>query len=99
MYDRVNHNIMYTSELFSTVETKLYAYVDDSVWLLLQLQNPGIVIWLVSAWCYLWEMKFNASETKSMIVSKSLTIRPHLLLMRLQKERDDLNHIGCDLRA
>ena len=30
----------------------------------------------VSEWCDLWRMKLNASKTKTMIVSRSRTMRP-----------------------
>ena len=31
----------------------------------------------VSEWCYLWGMKLNASKIKTMIVSRSRTMRPN----------------------
>ena len=32
----------------------------------------------VSVWCDLWEMKSNEGKTKTMIVSRSLTVHPQL---------------------
>ena len=36
-----------------------------------------------SEWCDLWGLKLNAGKTKTMIVSRSLTIHPHLQLAEL----------------
>ena len=37
----------------------------------------------VSVWCNLWGMKLNASETKTMIVSRSRTVHPQLTPLTL----------------
>ena len=48
----------------------------------------------VSEWCDLWRMKLNASETKTMIVSRSFTMHPQLPPLTsgrtVLKESDDL---------
>ena len=52
----------------------------------------------VSEWCNLWEMKFNASKTKSMIVSRSHTMYPQSPPLTIGetvlKESDDLVILG-----
>ena len=52
----------------------------------------------VSEWCDLRGMKFNASKTKTMIVSRSLTMHPQSPLLTIcgtvQKESDDLVILG-----
>ena len=37
----------------------------------------------VSVWCNLWEMKLNASKTKTMIISMSCTVHPLLTPLTL----------------
>ena len=69
--------LLYTVELFSIVENKLYGYVDDST-LVAVVPSPAQRIDAtesinrnlirVSVWCDLWEMKRNASKTKTMIL-------------------------------
>ena len=48
----------------------------------------------VTVWCNLWGMKLNASETKTMIVSRSRTVHPQLTPLTLDgtvlKESADL---------
>ena len=48
----------------------------------------------VSEWCDLWGMKLNASKTKTMIVSRSLTMHPLspplIIGGTVLKESDDL---------
>ena len=75
--------LRYTSELFSILENKLIGYADDST-LIAVVPSPGVRVAVaeslirdlirVSEWCNLWGMKLNASKTKTMIVSRSLTI-------------------------
>ena len=52
----------------------------------------------VSEWCDLWGMKFNASKTKTMIVSRSCTMHPQSLPLTIGgtvlKESDDLVVLG-----
>ena len=79
--------LLYTSELFSILENKLIGYTDDST-LMAVVPSPGIRVTVaeslicdlgrVSEWCDLWGMKLNASKTKTMIISKSRTIHPHV---------------------
>ena len=74
-----------TSELFSILENKLISNNDDST-LMDIVPFPGVRIAVakslirdlgrVSEWCDLWGMKFNASKTKTMIVSRSRTMHP-----------------------
>ena len=72
-------------ELFSILENKLIGYADDST-LMAVVPSPGVRVSVaeslirdfgrVSEWCDLWGMKLNASRTKTMIVSRSRTMRP-----------------------
>ena len=76
---------LYTSDLFSVLENKLISYADDST-LIAAVPSPGLRVAVaeslshdlvkVSEWCDLWGMKLNASKTKTMIVSRSLTMHP-----------------------
>ena len=77
--------LLYTSELFSILENKLIGYADDST-VIAVVPSPGIRVMVaeslnrdlvrVNAWCDLWGMKLNVSETKTMIVSRSCTMHP-----------------------
>ena len=77
--------LLYTSELFSILENKLIGYADYST-LKAVVPSPGARVTVaeslnrdlvrVNAWCDLWGMKFNASKTKTMIVSRSRTMHP-----------------------
>ena len=83
--------LLYTAELFSVVENKLYGYVDNST-LVAVVASPGERVAVsesinfdlnrVSAWCNLWGMKLNASKTKTMIVFRSCTVHPQLTPLR-----------------
>ena len=57
----------------------------------------------VNAWCDLWGMKFNASKTKTMIVSRSRTMHPHppplTIHGTLLKESDDLDILGVTFES
>ena len=67
------------------MKIKLIGYADDST-LMAVVQSPGVRVAVaeslirdlgrVSEWCDLWVMKFNASKTKTMIVSRSRTMHP-----------------------
>ena len=86
------------------MENKLYGYADDSTLETVVPSSSEIVTiteslnrdlnW-VSMWCDLWEMKFNASKTKTMIVSKACTVHPQSTPLTLGetelKESDDHN--------
>ena len=84
--------LLYTAELFSIVENKLYGYTDDST-LVAVVPSPGERVAVsesmnrdrnrVSVWCNLWGMKLNASKTKTMIVSRSRTVHPQLTPLTL----------------
>ena len=84
--------LLYTAELFSIVENKLYSYADDST-LVAVVPSPGERVAVsesmnhdlnrVSVWCNLWGMKLNASKTKTMIVSRSHTVHPQLTPLTL----------------
>ena len=77
--------LLYTSELFSIFENKLIGYADDST-LMAVVPSPGVRVAVaksmihdlsrVCEWCDLWRMKLNASQTKTMIVSRSRTVHP-----------------------
>ena len=76
-----------TSELFSfsILENKLIGYANDST-LMAAVPSPLIRVTVaqslisdpgrVSEWCDLWEIKLNAIETETMIVSWSRTMHP-----------------------
>ena len=80
--------LLYTSELLSILENKLIGYADDYT-LMAVVPSPGVRVavaeslirdlFRVSEWCDPWGMKFNASRTKTIIVSKSRTIHPQSL--------------------
>ena len=75
--------LLYTSVLFSILENKLIGYADDST-LMAVVRSPGVRdsvaeslssdLGRVREWCDLWGTKLNASNTKTMIVSRSRTI-------------------------
>ena len=77
--------LLYTSELFSILENKLIGYADYST-LMAVVPSPGVRVAVaeslirdlgrVSERCDFWGMKLNASKTKTMIVSRSRTMRP-----------------------
>ena len=104
--------LLYTAELFSVVENRLYGYADDST-LVALLPSPGEkvavsdslhrVLNRVSVWCDLWGMKLNASKTKTMIVSRSCTVHPQLTPLTLDgtvlKEFADLAILGVTFDA
>ena len=79
--------LLYTAELFSIVENKLFGYAHDSTLVAVVLvPSPGERVAVsesmnrdlnrVSVWCNLWGMKLNAS---SMIVSRSRTVHLQLI--------------------
>ena len=77
--------ILYSSKLSSIFENKLIGYADDST-LMTGVISPGVRVTAAecqiqiraigkdSEWCDLLGMKYNASKTKTMIVSRSFTI-------------------------
>ena len=79
--------ILNTAELFSSLESKLYGYADTSTVVVVVPSQVRELIVLteslnrdlsrISMWCDLCGIKLNASKTKTMIVSGSLTIHPH----------------------
>ena len=104
--------LLYTAELFSIVENKLYGYTDDSA-LVAVVPSPGERVAgsessnrglnTVSVRCNLWGMKLNASKTKTMIVSRSLTVHPQITSLTLDgtvlKESADLVILGVTFDA
>ena len=104
--------LLYTAELFSIVENKLYGYADDST-LVAVVSFPGERVAVsesmnrdlnrVSVWCNLWLMKLNASKTNTMLVSWSLTVHPQLIPLTLDgtvlKESADLVTLGVTFDA
>ena len=99
--------LLYTSELFSNLKNKPIGYADDST-LMAVVPSPGVRVAVadslvrdlgrVSEWCDLWGMKLNASKTKTMIVSRSLTMHPQSPPLTIGgtvlKENDDLVILG-----
>ena len=57
----------------------------------------------VSVWCNLWRIKLNVSKTKTMIVSRSRTVHPHLTQLTLDltvlKISSDLVILGVTFDA
>ena len=104
--------LLYTSELYSIVENRLYGYADDST-LVAVVPSPGEMVAVsvsmnrdlnrVSEWCNLWGMKLNASKTKTLIVSRSCTGHPLLTPLTLDgtalKESADLVIFGVTFDA
>ena len=104
--------LLYTAELFSILENKLYVYADDST-LVAIIPSPDIRVAvteslnrdlnMVSMWCDLWGMKLNASKAKTMIVSRSRTIHPQSTPLTLEgtvlKESADLVILGVTFDA
>ena len=83
---------LYAAELFSVVGNKLYCYSDDSTLVAVvpsrnereagsESMNRDLI--RVSVWCILWGIKLNACKTKTMIVSRSLTVHPQLTPLTL----------------
>ena len=99
--------LLYTSELFSILENKLIGYADDST-LMAVVPSPCVRVAVaeslicdlgrVREGCDLWEMKLNASKTKTMIVSRSRTMHPQSLPLTIGgtvlKVSDDLVILG-----
>ena len=85
------------------MENNLYGYADNST-LVAVVPSTGESVAVsesmncdlnrVSVWCNLWEMKLNVSKTKTMMVSRSRTVRPLLTPLTLDgtvlKESADL---------
>ena len=104
--------LLYTAELFSIVENKLYGYADDST-LVAVVASPGERVAVsesmnhdlnrVSVWCNLWGMKLNSSKAKTMIVTRSRTVHPQLIPLTLDgtvlKESTDLVILGVTFDA
>ena len=104
--------LLYTAELFSIVENKLYGYADDST-LVAVVPSTGERVAvsesinrdlnMVSVWCNLRGMKLNASKTKTMIVSRSRTVHPLLTPLTLDgtvlKESANLVILGVTFDA
>ena len=84
--------ILYTSELFLVLESKLIDYADDST-LMAVVPSPGVRVTAaeslirdlgrVSERCYLRGIKLDASKTKTMIVSRSRTTHPQFHLLTI----------------
>ena len=104
--------LLYTAELFSVVENKLYGYADDST-LVAVVPSTGERVAVsesmnrdlnrVSVWCNLWRIKLNVSKTKTMIVSRLCTVHPQLTPLTLDgtvmKESADLIILGVKFDA
>ena len=77
--------LLYTSELVSILENKLIGYADDLT-LKAVVPFPGVRATVaeslsrdlvrISERCDLWGIKLNAIKTKTIIVSRSLTMHP-----------------------
>ena len=73
---------MYTLELFYILENELIGYADDyfdgccSIPYSKHAESLIRDLGRGSEWCDVWRMKWNASKTKTMIVSRSPTMHP-----------------------
>ena len=99
--------LLYTSELFSILENIQIGYSDDFT-LIAVVRSPGVIVTVaeslsrylvkVREWCDLTGMKLNASNTKTMIVSRSPTMHPSSPALTIGgtvlKESDDLVILG-----
>ena len=75
--------LLYTSELFFILKNKLIGYADEST-LMAVVPSPVVRVTVaeslsrdlgkVSEWSNRWGMKLNASNTKTIIVSRSYTM-------------------------
>ena len=104
--------LLYTAELFSVVENKLYGYADHST-LVAVVPSHGERVAVsesmnrhlnrVSVWCNQWGMKLNASMAKTMTVSRSRSVHPQLTPLTLDgtvlKESADLVILGVTYDA
>ena len=95
--------LLYTSELFPFLENKLMGYADDST-LMAVIPSPGVRVAVaeslihylgrVREWCDLGGIKLNVSKTKTVIVSRSLTMHlqspPLTISGTALKESEDL---------
>ena len=104
--------LLHTSEIFPILENKLISYADDST-LMAVVPSPGVRVAVaeslisdlgrVSEWCDLWEMKLNASKTKTMIVSRSRTMHPQSPPLAIGgtvlKKSDDLVILGVTFNS
>ena len=103
--------LLYTAELFSTVENKLSGYADDSTHVAV-VPSPGERVAVsesmnrdenrVSVWCNLG-MRLNVSKTKTLLVSRSRTVHPLVTPLTLDgtvlKEPADLVILGVTFDA
>ena len=93
--------------IFFILDNKLIGYADDST-LMAVVPSPGVRVTVaeslirdfgrVSEWRDLWGMKLNASQTKTMIVSRSRTMQPQSPPLTIGgtvlKESDDFVILG-----
>ena len=104
--------LLYTAELFSTVENKPYGYAGDSTLVAVvpsPAQREAVTESMnrnlnrVSVWCDLWGMKLNGRNTKTIIVSKSCTVysqlTPLTLVGTVMNESADLVILGVTFDA
>ena len=99
--------LLYTSEYFSILETKLISYAEESI-LIAVVPSTGVRVTVaeslsrdlvkVSEWCDHWGMKLNASKTKTIMVSRSSTMHPQSPSLTIGgtvlRESDDLVILG-----
>ena len=102
--------LVYTSELFDILENDLVGYADDST-LLAVVPSPEDRVIVsqsfdrdlarIQSWCNQWAMQLNIQKSKSMIVSRSRTIRPSFPVLLLHgvalEESTSLRILGVTL--
>ena len=77
--------VLYTRDMFGVVSNSMFNYADDST-LVAVVKSPGDRqrvaqslkrdLVAVSEWSRRWNMRLNPAKTKTMIVSKSRTVKP-----------------------
>ena len=77
--------IVYTSDLWSDIESTMVAYADDTTLfapIVSPQDRPRVAEMLerdllkIQSWCKIWGMRLNPSKSRSLVVSRSRTLEP-----------------------
>jgi len=78
--------ILYTADLFDLVENDLFTYADDAT-LVAVARSPVDRLYVadsinrdlfaIDSWCVAWDMKLNASKSKTFVAGRSRTVLPY----------------------
>ena len=80
--------IIFTSEMFELVETRLFSYADDSTLLAAvhkPADRPAVAASLnrdlvrIQEWCNHWCMILNSKKTNALVVSRSRIVSPPMV--------------------